>query len=128
LPEKENTQVPIFQRILYTKARFNHPSNPTERRAAEMPVYNVLLVAEFHDIQEGDQKDVLLRMEEHGFEKIPTVSNAWEMKCEGEDETDAKDKAIQSMVNICRTHPFELKMVAHAGESQILRRRKKFEA
>jgi hypothetical protein len=93
-----------------------------------MPVYNVLLVAEFHDIQEDDQKDVLLRMEEHGFEKIPTVANAWEMKCEGEDETDAKDKAIQSMVNICRTHPFELKIVAHAGESQILRRRKKFEA
>ncbi len=93
-----------------------------------MPVYNVLLVAEFHDIQEGDQKDVLLRMEEHGFEKIPTVANTWEMKCEGEDETDAKDKAIQSMVNICRTHPFELKMVAHAGESQILRRKKKFEA
>lgn len=90
-------------------------------------VYNVLIVAEFNDIKEEDKKDILLRMEEHGIEKIPTVNNAWEMKCEGEDETDAKDKAIQSLINISRTHPFELKLVAHAGTSQILRRRKKFE-
>lgn len=93
-----------------------------------MPVFNVLIVAEFHDIQEHDQKDVLLRLEEHGFEKIPTVANAWEMKCDAEDETDAKDKAIQGMTNVCRTHPFELKMVVHAGTSQILRRKKKFES
>jgi len=93
-----------------------------------MPVYNVLIVAEFHDIQEQDQKNVLLRLEEHGFEKIPTVANAWEMKCEAEDETSAKDKAIQGMTSVCRTHPFELKLLAHAGSSQILRRRKKFES
>lgn len=93
-----------------------------------MPIYNVLIVAEFNDIREEDRKDVLLRLEEHGFEQIPTVANAWEMKCEAEDETDAKDKAIQSMTNVCRTHPFELKLLAHAGTSQILRRRKKFES
>ncbi|MFQ5450013.1 MAG: hypothetical protein ACE5E9_05255 [Nitrospinaceae bacterium] len=89
--------------------------------------YNVLIVAEFNDIREEDQKDIFLRMDEHGIEKIPTVSNAWEMKCEAEDETDAKDKAIQTLVNISRTHPFELKLVAHAGTTQILRRKKKFE-
>ena len=71
-----------------------------------MTVFNVLIVAEFHDIQEGDLKDVLLRLEEHGFEKIPTVANTWEMKCEAEDETDAKDKAIQGMINVCRTKIF----------------------
>jgi len=92
-----------------------------------MPVYNVLVVADFVDIQEQDQKEVLLRLGEHGFEKIPTVSNAWEIKCEASDETDAKDQAIQGMVNVCRTHPFELKMVAHAGASQILRRKKNFQ-
>jgi hypothetical protein len=90
--------------------------------------FNVLLIAEFHDIQEADQKEIFLRMEEHGLEKIPTVSSAWEMKCDAEDETDAKDLAVQALVNICRTYPFELKLVAHAGQSQILRRRKKFEA
>lgn len=93
-----------------------------------MPIFNVLIAAEFNDIHAEDQKDVLLRLEERGFEKIPTVANAWEMKCEAKDETDAKDKAIQDMVNVCRTHPFELKMVAHAGTSRILRRRKKFES
>lgn len=92
-----------------------------------MPAFNVLVVAEFIDIEEQDQKEILLRLEEHGFEKIPTVANAWEIKCEANDETDAKDQAIQNMVNVCRTHPFELKMVAHAGTSQILRRKKKFE-
>ncbi len=90
-------------------------------------VFNVLLIAEFHDIQEADQKEIFLRMEEHGLEKIPTVTSAWEMKCEAEDETDAKDQAVQALVNICRTYPFELKLLAHAGQSQIVRRRKKFE-
>jgi len=89
--------------------------------------FNILLVTEFNDIREEDQKEIFLRMEEHGFEKIPTVSSAWEIKMDGEDETDAKDKAIQALINIARTYPFELKMVAHAGTSQILRRRKKFE-
>jgi len=89
--------------------------------------FNVLLIAEFNDIQEADQKGIDLRMEEHGLEKIPTVSSAWEMRCEAEDESGAKDQAVQALVNICRTYPFELKLVAHAGQSQILRRRKKFE-
>jgi len=91
-------------------------------------IFNVLLIAEFHDIKEADEKEILLRMEEHGLEKIPTVNSAWEMQCAAEDETDAKDQAVQALVNICRTYPFELKLVAHAGQSQILRRRKKFEA
>ena len=40
---------------------------------------------------------------------------------------EAKDQAIQIFVNVCRTYPFELRMIAHAGTSQIIRRKKTFE-
>ncbi len=89
--------------------------------------FSVLIVAEFNDIREEDDKEILDRLEEHGVEKIPTVSSTWEMKCEAEDESEAKDQAIQTFINIARTYPFELKMVVHCGTSQILRRRKKFD-
>ena len=89
--------------------------------------YNVLVVAEFNDIREEDKNEILERLEEHGVEKIPTVSSTWEMKCEAEDESEAKDQAIQTFINIARTYPFELKLVVHCGVSQILRRRKKFD-
>ena len=49
------------------------------------------------------------------------------MKCEAEDESEAKDQVIQIFVNVCRTYPFELRMVVHAGTSQIIRRKKTFE-
>ena len=89
--------------------------------------YNVLIVAEFNDIREEDKNEILERLEEHGVEKIPTVCSTWEMKCEAEDESEAKDQAIQTFINISRTYPFELKLVVHCGVSQILRRRKKFD-
>ncbi len=89
--------------------------------------YNVLIVTEFNDIREEDEKEILERLEEHGVEKIPTVGSAWEMKCEAEDESEAKDQAIQTFINVARTYPFELKIVVHCGVSQILRRRKKFD-
>jgi len=89
--------------------------------------FNVLIAAELRDISEEAKKEILERLEEHGLEKIPTVESTWEMKCEAEDETDAKDKAIQTFVNVARTHPFELALVVQCGTSQILRRRKKFE-
>lgn len=89
--------------------------------------YNVLIVAEFIGIGDADKSDLEQRLEEHGLEKIPTVASAWEIKCEAEDESAAKDHAIQTFTNVARTYPFELKMVVHAGTSQILRRRKKFE-
>ncbi len=89
--------------------------------------YNVLIAAEFKSISEDAKKEIQERLEEHGLEKIPTVDSTWEMKCEADDETDAKDKAIQSFINVARTHPFELALVVQCGTSQVLRRRKKFE-
>ncbi|MDP7109051.1 MAG: hypothetical protein QF504_04285 [Nitrospinaceae bacterium] len=90
-------------------------------------IYNVLITAEFKGISEEAKKEIYERLEEHDFERIPTLASAWEMKCEAGDETDAKDRAIQIFVNICRTYPFELRLVAHAGTSQIIRRKKTFE-
>ena len=90
-------------------------------------VYNVLIAAELKDINEDAEKEICDRLEEHGLERIPTLTSAWEMKCEAEDESEAKDQAIQIVVNICRTYPFELRMVVHAGTSQIIRRKKTFE-
>ena len=60
-------------------------------------------------------------------QKIPTLDSTWEFACEAEDESDAKDNAIQAFVNVVRTHPCELGLVVQAGTSQILRRKKKFE-
>ena len=90
--------------------------------------YNVLVTAEFNNIAEEALKEILERLEEHGVERIPTVSSAWEISCEAGDETEAKEKAIETFVNVCRTYPFELKMVVQCGSSRILRRKKVFES
>lgn len=87
----------------------------------------MLVVAEFNNIAEDSLKEILERLEEHGMEKIPTVSSAWEISFETEDETQAREKAIETFINVCRTHPFELKMVVHCGTSRIIRRKKTFE-
>ena len=90
-------------------------------------IYNVLIATELKGINEDAEKEISERLEDHGLEKIPTLTSAWEMKCEAEDESEAKDQVIQIVVNVCRTYPFELRMVVHAGTSQIIRRKKTFE-
>jgi len=90
-------------------------------------VFNVLVAADFNNIAPESLSEVQDRLVEHGMEKIPTVSSAWEIEIEAEDETDAKERAIEVFVNVCRTYPFELKMVVQCGTSQILRRKKVFE-
>ena len=90
--------------------------------------YKVLVAAEFTGISEDSLIEVTGRLEEHGLEKIPTLRSTWEFAWEAEDESDAKDNAIQAFVNVVRTHPCELALVVQAGTSQILRRKKKFEA
>ena len=89
--------------------------------------YNVLIATELKGISEDAEREICERLEEHGLEKIPTLVSAWEMKCEANDESEAKDQVIQIIVNVCRTYPFELRMVVHAGISQIIRRKKIFE-
>ena len=90
-------------------------------------IYNVLIATELKGISEDAEKEIRERLEDHGLEKIPTLTSAWEMKCDAEDESAAKDQVIQIVVNVCRTYPFELRMVVHAGTSQIIRRKKTFE-
>ena len=89
--------------------------------------YIVFIAVEFEGLAEEAHKEIAERLEEHGVEKIPTVSSAWEYACEAEDDTDAKDKAVQAFVNVVRTYPCEMRLVVQAGTSQILRRKKKFE-
>jgi len=89
--------------------------------------YKVLVAAEFNGLSEDSLIEVSGRLEEHGLEKIPTLSSTWEYACEAEDESDAKDKAIQAFINVVRTHPCELGLVVQAGTSQILRRKKNFQ-
>ena len=89
--------------------------------------YNVLIATELKGISEDAEREICERLEEHGLEKIPTLVSTWEMKCEANDESEAKDQVIQIVVNVCRTYPFELRMVVHAGTSQIIRRKKTFE-
>ena len=91
-------------------------------------VYNVLVAADFNNIAPDVKNEIMERLAEHGVEKIPTVSSAWEIQYEAEDESEAKEKAIQAFVNVCRTYPFELKLVVQCGTSQITRRKKVFEA
>ena len=93
-----------------------------------MENYNVLIVAEFKNITEEAIKEISLRLDEHNMERIPTLNTAWEFKAEAEGEPEAKEMAMQEFVNVCRTFPFECAMLVHAGTSQILRRRKKFES
>ena len=90
-------------------------------------IYNVLIATELKGINEDAEKEICERLEDHGLEKIPTLTSAWEMKCDADDESAAKDQVIQIVVNVCRTYPFELRMVVHAGTSQIIRRKKIFE-
>ena len=89
--------------------------------------YKVLVAAEFKGLNEDSLAEAIGRLEEHGMERIPTLSSTWEFTCEAEDETDAKDNAIQAFINVVRTYPCELGLVVQAGTSQILRRKKKFE-
>ncbi len=87
----------------------------------------MFIAVEFKDLNEEAHKEIAERLEEHGLEKIPTVSSAWEYACEAKDDTDAKDKAIQEFINVVRTYPCEMGIVVQAGTSQILRRKKKFD-
>lgn len=89
--------------------------------------YKVFIAVDFKGLSEEANEEIAHRLEEHGLEKIPTVSSTWEYSCEADDETDAKDKAIQEFVNVVRTYPCEMGIVVQAGTSQILRRKKKFD-
>lgn len=92
-----------------------------------MGQFNVLVATEFHDLNEELVKERDLRLEEAGFERIPTIAEAWEIALDASDEAEAKNDAIDKFVNAIRTYPCELKLVVHAGTSQILRRKKVFE-
>ena len=44
--------------------------------------YKVFVAVEFKGLAEEAHKEIAERLEEHGVEKIPTVSSAWEYACE----------------------------------------------
>lgn len=92
-----------------------------------MGQFNILLAAEFHNLNEELVKERDQRLEEACFEKIPTIAEAWEIALEAPDEAEAKNDAIGKFTDAIRTYPCELKLVVHAGTSQILRRKKVFE-
>ena len=115
----------ILANLLYT-IKDIEPLKPSWRKILSQ-TYNVLVATELKGISEDAEKELNMRLEEHGLEKIPTLASTWEMKCDAEDESEAKDQAVQIFVNVCRTYPFELRMVVHAGTSQIMRRKKTFE-
>ena len=58
--------------------------------------YNVLIATELKGISEDAEKEICERLEEHGMEKIPTLASTWEMKCEADDESEAKDQVMES--------------------------------
>jgi hypothetical protein len=89
--------------------------------------FNVLVVTDLNNFDEAHESELLLRLEEACFERIPTLKYAWETTLEAPDESEAKNDAVEKFVNVCRTYPFELKMLVHAGTGQILRRKKTFE-
>ena len=89
--------------------------------------FNVLIAVEFKDITEDSYKEICLRLEEHGLEKMPILASAWEFKVEAEDESEAKHKALHEFNQVCCTYPFECAMLVHAGTGQILRRRKRYQ-
>lgn len=93
-----------------------------------MATFNVLLATELNNLDEGLANEMFLRLEEACFERIPTLKTAWEITLDAPDETEAKNDAVGKFVDVCRTYPFELKMVVQAGSGQILRRKKTFEA
>ncbi len=92
-----------------------------------MGQFNILLAAEFHNLKEELVRERDQRLEEACFEKIPTIAEAWEIAIDAVDDAEAKNDAIEKFVNAIRTYPCELKLVVHAGTSQILRRKKVFE-
>ncbi len=92
-----------------------------------MATFNVLVATELENFNESLESEMLLRLEEACFERIPTLKYAWEIELEAPDESDAKSDAVEKFVNVCRTYPFELKMLVQAGTGQILRRKKTFE-
>ena len=92
-----------------------------------MATFNVLVATELHHFDEALASEMFLRLEEACFERIPTLKYAWEIALDAPDESEAKNDAIEKFVNVCRTYPFELKMLVHAGSGQILRRKKTFE-
>ena len=92
-----------------------------------MATFNVLVVTELHNLDEGMEGELFQRLEEACFERIPTLQYAWEIALQAPDESDAKSDAVEKFVNVCRTYPFELKMLVQAGTGQILRRKKTFE-
>ncbi len=89
--------------------------------------FNVLIVAEFRDINDEVFKEICLRLEEHCLEKISTLASAWEYKIEAEDESSAKDRALHEFNQVCCTFPFECAILVHAGTGQIIRRRKRYQ-
>lgn len=92
-----------------------------------MATFNVLVATELNNLDEALASEMFLRLEEACFERIPTLKYAWEIALDAPDESEAKNDAIEKFVNVCRTCPFELKMLVHAGTGQILRRKKTFE-
>ncbi len=92
-----------------------------------MATFNVLVVTDLNNFDEAHESELLLRLEEACFERIPTLKYAWETTLDAPDESEAKNDAVEKFVNVCRTYPFELKMLVHAGTGQILRRKKTFE-
>ncbi len=92
-----------------------------------MATFNVLVAAELDGLEDSLAEEMFLRLEEACFERIPTLKSAWEITLDAPDEADAKNEAVEKFVNVCRTYPFELRMLVHAGTGQILRRRKTFE-
>ena len=92
-----------------------------------MATFNVLVATELNNLDEALESDLCLRLEEACFERIPTLKYAWEITLDAPDESDAKNDAIGKFVDVCRTYPFELKMLVQAGTGQILRRKKTFE-
>ena len=89
--------------------------------------YNVLVATTINGLSEELEKEMRLRLEEACFESIPTLEGAWEIAVDAPDETEAKNVAIDKFVNVCRTYPFELRMLVQAGTGQIVRRKKTFE-
>jgi hypothetical protein len=92
-----------------------------------LATFNVLVATEWHGLDEGMESELFLRLEEACFERIPTLKYSWEIALEAPDESEAKSDAVEKFVNVCRTYPFELKMLVQAGAGQILRRKKTFE-
>jgi len=92
-----------------------------------LATFNVLIAAECNGLDEGSEKEMALRLEEACFERIPTLKYAWEIKLDASDETAAKNDAIEKFANVCRTYPFELRMVVQGGGGLIVRRKKTFE-